>query len=199
MKEKEGLVALYDSVTTAIRDVLRHEGVASVAEAELKDVFEKRLVSSGKVHAKYARVLHDLIAVRKAADAGKLSKTDVDLLRREAHEFIRFLVEYLQRKRVQELERVRVRVRWGENRFGEVTLLGETAFILKDVGAEQKELLKAEVKPDGALALPVAASWEEFEQKLANVVVPPRVFLREKTLEALKMVFGKDVELMMGG
>mgnify|MGYP001576037490 FL=1 len=94
---------------------------------------------------------------------------------------------------------MRVRVRWGENRFGEVTLLGETAFILKDVGAEQKELLKAEVKPDGALALPVAASWEEFEQKLANVVVPPRVFLREKTLEALKMVFGKDVELVMGG
>ena len=80
----------------------------------------------------------------------KLSKTEVHESNKDAREFIKFLVEYIQRKRGRELDRVKIRVKHG-NKFGEVIILDKKAFIVHDIDNEEKEISKADVSPEGRL------------------------------------------------
>ena len=111
-------------------------------------------------------------------------------------EFIKFLIEYIQRKRGRELERTKIRVKHG-NRYGEVILLDDTAFIVHDIDHEEKEISKAPITPDGGIGTPEKSSLEEMEKHLAKIEIPPKVFIKEKIFEDLKRVFGKDVEVLV--
>ena len=59
---------------------------------------------------------------------------------------------------------------------------------------EEKQVSKAAVKPNGALDTIEKSSLEEFEKHLANVEIPPKVFIKEAIFENLKRIFGNDVE-----
>jgi len=196
MKEEEGMVHIYDSVITIIRDVLKLEGVEKVSDVEIVKIFEDELVSEGKIPAKFLRVLNEIIKAKKDYDEKKLSKQEVEEVKKESGAFIKFLVEYMQRKRGRELERAKIRVKHG-SRYGEVILLGEDAFIIHDIDNEEKELSKAKIKPDGSLGTVEKSSLEELEKALAKIEIPPKVFIKEPIFEDLKRVFGKDVEVLV--
>jgi predicted nucleotidyltransferase/uncharacterized protein (UPF0332 family) len=196
IKEEEVVVNLYETLTTVIRDVLKAEGVDKVLEAELISTFEDKLIATGKVPAKMLRLLNDFIAAKKAYDAGKLTKTDVEQARKTASELVKFMVEHLQRRRGRELEQARVRVKYGD-KFGEVTLLGSVAFVVRNLDASEKVIEKAVINRDGSLGPLEASSWEEFEKALAKIAIPPKVFIKEPVFESLKKVFGKDVEVLV--
>ncbi len=196
IREEENLVQIYDNVVTMVRDVLRLEGVQKVPDPDVLKVFEDELISSGKVPAKYMRILNNLIKAKKDYEEKKLTKQEVDKVKKEASQLTRFLVEHVQRKRGKELDRARIRVKHG-NRFGEVILLEDTAFIIHDIDHEEKEISKAPLKEDGSLGTPVRTTMEEMEKHLANSKIPPRVFLKEKLFEDLRNFFGKDVEIQI--
>jgi hypothetical protein len=59
------------------------------------------------------------------------------------------------------------------------------------------DLSKARIKPDGSLGVPEKSSLEEMEHALANVDIPPKVFIKEPIFEDLKKFFGKDVEVLV--
>ncbi len=118
------------------------------------------------------------------------------MIKKESGVFIIFLVEYMQRKRGRELERAKIRVKHG-NRYGEVLLLGDTAFIIHDIDKEEKELSKAKINPDGSIGTTQKSSLEELEKALAKVEIPPKVFIKEPIFEDLKKIFGKDVEVLV--
>ncbi len=196
MKNAETVLQMYDTIVTVIRDVLTLEGVERVGEDELIHVFEEEMISTGKVPAKFLRSLHDVMKAKKDYEQKKLSKSEVDQIRKTANEFIRFVVEYMQRKRGKELARARLRVKYG-GKYGEVTLLGNTAYIVKDMDEAEKKLSKAEIKADGSLGSVENTSFEELEKSLAKIAVPPKVFIREPLFESLKKIFGKDVEILV--
>ena len=102
----------------------------------------------------------------------------------------------MQRKRGREIERAKIRVKHGE-RYGEILLLEDTAFIVHDIDHEEKELSKAVVKPDGSLGIIQKSSMEELEKHLAKYQIPPKSFIKEPIFEDLKRVFGKDVEVLI--
>ena len=106
------------------------------------------------------------------------------------------MVEYMQRKRGREIERAKIRVKHG-NRYGEVILLDKTAFIIHDIDHEDKEISKAKIKDDGSLGTTQKSSLEELEKSLANINIPPKVFIKEPIFENLKNIFGKDVEILV--
>ena len=195
-KQKEDIIHLYDTVVTIIRDVLRLEGIERASDAELVKIFEDELISHGKMPAKYLRLLNELLKAKEDYDKGKLTKSEADRIKKKSSEFIKFLVEYMQRKRGIEIERARIRVKHG-NRFGEVLLLDKEAYIIHDLDHEEKELSKARIKPDGSLGVPEKSSLEEMEHALANVDIPPKVFIKEPIFEDLKKFFGKDVEVLV--
>ena len=194
MKEEESMVHVYETVVTIIRDVLVLEGVERVKDIEVIKYFEHELVHRGKIPEKYLRMLNHVIKAKKDYDEKKLTKADIENVKKESRELVKFLVEYMQRKRGRELERARIRVKHGD-RYGEVLLLEDTAFIIHDVDQEEREITKAKIEEDGSLANLQKSSLEELEKHLAKYSIPPKVFIKEKIFENLKDMFGKDVEV----
>jgi uncharacterized protein (UPF0332 family)/predicted nucleotidyltransferase len=196
IKEEEMILNIWDTLTTVIRDVLKAEGVEKALDEELISTFEDKLISTGKVPARFLRLLNEFVDAKKAYDAGKLTKNDVDKTRKNASELVKFLVEHLQRKRGRELEQAKLRVKHGE-KFGEVTLLGNSAFVIRNLDAPEKIIEKAIINKDGSLGPLEASSWEEFEKALAKIAIPPKVFIKEPVFESLKKIFGRDVEVLV--
>ncbi|MEM4263965.1 MAG: hypothetical protein QW666_03680, partial [Candidatus Woesearchaeota archaeon] len=129
---------------------------------------------------------------------GKLTKTEIDEVRKSAQELIKFMVEYMQRKRGRALDRAKIRIKYGE-KFGELTLLGNTAFLIREIDAEEKQLEKAEIQRDGSLGTLEKSSWEEFEKAITKMAIPQKAFIKEPVFESLKKIFGKDVEILVQG
>ncbi len=198
IKQEEAVVHLYDTVQTVVRDVLKLEGVEKVNEKDLVSTFEDKLVSTAVIPAKYVRSLKNLIKAKKDYDAGKLTKTEVEQTRKDASDLIKVLVEHMQRKRGRALEQTKIKVKYGE-KYGEVTLLGNTAFIIKDMDAPEKQLTAAPIRNDGSIDLgqEKKSSWDEFEKALARIEIPKQVFVKEPVFESLKNIFGKDVEILV--
>ncbi len=196
MKEEEDMVKIYDTIVTVIRDVLRLEGTEKVADDEVVGVFEDELISQGKVPAKFLRILNEIIKAKKDYDDKKLTRIEVERVKKDSNELIKFLIEYLQRKRGREIERAKIRVKHG-SKYGEVMLLGDIAFIIQDIDAEEKDISKAKIKPNGGLDTIEKSSLEDLEKALAKVEIPPKTFIKEPIFEDLKGIFGKDVEILI--
>ena len=196
IKEEQDMVKVYETIVTIIRDVLRIEGIERVEDEEVVKVFEDELISQGKIPAKFLRILNEIIKAKKDYDEKKLTRVEVEKVKKSSNEFIKFLVEYLQRKRGRELERTKIRVKHG-NRYGEVILLGDVAFIIHDIDHEEKEISKARIKEDGSLGTTQKSSLQELEKSLSKVEILPKVFIKEPIFENLKDFFGKDVEILV--
>lgn len=197
IREEQEMLNIYDTITTVIRDVLRLEGVEKIKDSELMDVLEDKLVSEGKLPSKFLRTVQELMKAKKDYDEKKLSKVEIEKIHAESGSLIKFLVEYMQRKRSRELERLKIRVKHG-SKFGEVILLGNLAFITTDIDSDEREISKAKINDDGSLDTIEKSSLEELEKSLANAQTPVKASIKEPIFEDLKRVFGKDVEILMG-
>jgi len=193
---ENSIITLYDEIVTIIRDVLKVEGVERAHDTEIIKLFESELISTGKVPARFLRDLNEIVAAKKKYDDKKLTKNDIEKARKGSGELIKFLIEYLQRKRGQELERTRIRVKHGET-YGEVILLEDMAFVIHDIDDKQQRIEKAKLNENGSLGPLAEASLEEFEKKLASITLPKRVFIKEPIFEDLKNIFGRDVEVLV--
>jgi predicted nucleotidyltransferase/uncharacterized protein (UPF0332 family) len=196
IKEEESMLHIYDGVVTMIRDVLRMESIERVDDLEIVKIFEDELISQGKIPAKFLRILNAIIKAKKDYDTGRLTKAEVERVKKDSEQFIKFLVEYMQRKRGKELERAKIRVKHG-NRYGEVLLFGEEAFIIHDIDHEEKEISKAKITSEGGLSIVKPSNLEELERALSKIDIPQKVFIKEKIFEDLKRIFGKDVEVLI--
>jgi predicted nucleotidyltransferase/uncharacterized protein (UPF0332 family) len=196
MKEEESMLHVYETVVTIIRDVLTLEGIERVRDVEVIKFFEQELVHRGKIPEKYLRMLNHVIKSKKDYDEKNLTKADIENVKKESRELVKFLVEYMQRKRGRELERARIRVKHGD-KYGEILLLEDTAFIIHDVDADEREITKATILENGSLGDIRKSNLEELEEHLAKYNIPPKVFIKEPIFEKLKGIFGRDVEVLV--
>ncbi len=195
-KEQESITETYDAVISLIRDVLKTEGIEKTNDAELVKLFEDKMISSGKIPAKLLRVLNSVMKARSDYDENKTSKALIEKTKKDANLLIRALLEYVQRKRGREFDRAKIRVKYG-NKYGEVILLGEEAFVITDIDAAEKEISKARITPQGGLTGRKQSSYEELEKAISKLNIPPKVFIREKIFEDLKEIFGDEVEVLV--
>ncbi|MBW3015628.1 nucleotidyltransferase domain-containing protein [Candidatus Woesearchaeota archaeon] len=195
-KEVESMLDVHDTIVTISRDVLRLEGVEKVSEKELTDIFKEKMVDTGKIPEQFFRSLKSIIKAKNAYEQGKLVRQEVEKVKQDSGDFVKFMVEYMQRKRARELERSKIKVKYGET-YGEVVLLGEQAFIIHDIDEDTKRISKAKIDPEGGLDTVKDSDLEELESALANVQIPGRVFIKRKMFEDLKKIFGKDVEVLV--
>jgi len=186
-KDRENVDGLYGSCNALIKDLL---GVYKI-EGELEKGF-KKLVSDHEVPKRYL----DIYKKVKEAKSKRLSKSENDKTAREARMFIKSIAEFIQRKRENELERVRVRVKYG-GKYGDVYVFGNIAFIIEDIDAKEKVVSRADIK-DGKLKDIKKSSMEDFEKYTKDVKIHSRVFIKDKLVNELKGIFGKDIEIMIG-
>jgi uncharacterized protein (UPF0332 family)/predicted nucleotidyltransferase len=195
-KEKEDVAGIYESVVTVVRDILKFEGVEKVPESDIAGIFNEELVTPGRIPVKFKRLLEMVVKAKKDYDANRLSKTEVEEVKKKSGELFKYLVEYLQRKRGREIERAKIRVKHGE-KFGEVLLLDNAAFIIHDIDNEERDVTRAEILPNGRLGSIRQSNLEELEKAVAKMEIPPKVFIKEQIFEDLKGVFGRDVEVQL--
>jgi len=197
IRDEREMLNIYDTITTVIRDALKLEGVEKIRDNEIIHLVEEKLVSEGKMPSRFLRAIQELMKAKKDYDEKRLSKVEIEKVHQEASGLIKFLVEHMQRKRGREIDRLKIRVKHG-NKFGEVILLNNTAYIIHDIDNEEKELSKAKVNEDGSLDAIEKSSLEELEKAIAKAEIPQKAAIKEPIFEDLKRVFGRDVEILMG-
>jgi len=195
-KNEESVVHVYDSVVTMLRDILRLNGIEKAKDTEILKLFNDEIVSKGDIPQKFTRSIQAVIKGKEDYDAKKLGKAEVEKVRTQSQELIRFLVEYIQRKRGRELERTKIRVKH-KDKYGEIILLDKTAFIIEDIDAKDRVVTKAPIKADGSLGTISDSSLEELEKSMAKMEIPTRTFIKHKIFGQLSDMFGKDVEVLM--
>lgn len=196
--DEKTVLNLYDEVMTIIRDVLKLEGINKAQDEQLIKLFEDELIATAKVPAKFLRDLNEIIEAKYKYDKNKLTKAEIEKARKGSIGLIRFLIEYMQRKRGKELERAKIRIKHGEKKYAEITLLDKDAFIIFDIdNKESQKISKAKINSDGSLGTTQKSSLEEFEKALAKAKFPKRVFIKEPIFEDIKRLFGKDAEVLL--
>ncbi len=193
---QKSIVMLYDEVVTIIRDVLKQEGTEKARDEDIIKIFEDELISTGKVPARYLHDLNEIVDAKKKQDQGKLTKVDIDKAQKGSTGLIKFLIEYLQRKRGRELERAKIRVKHGQ-KFGEIILCEKVAFVIHDIDAKDQRIEKAVLNADGSMGPRQESNLEEMEKELSQLKFPPRVFIKEPVFEDIKAIFGRDAEVMV--
>ncbi|MBN2457863.1 nucleotidyltransferase domain-containing protein [Candidatus Woesearchaeota archaeon] len=195
-KEKENIINIYDNALSVTRDVLKLCGHDKVKDSELEKIFNEEVICAGMIPKRYQRTLKDIISAKKDYDAGKLSKTDIESIKKQSNDFLKYMIEHIQRQRGRELDRAKIRVKHGD-KYGEVILLGKNAFIIHDIDNEEKEITTAELTPKGDFEKIRSSTLEELEKAIVKPNISSKVFIKEKTFENLKAIFGKDVEILV--
>ena len=195
-KQGEQVLNMYESIITILRDVLRLDGVEKVDEKDIEKLFKEHLIVKGVLPHHFERIFKQIVKGKKDYDAGKLTKQEVISIVKDSRELSKVLVEHIQRKRGREIERARVKVKYGET-FGEIVLLGDKAYIVQDLDSEEKRITKATINNKGGLKEIKDVGYDEFEDALVNAQIPPRVFLKNELFEDLKKIFGDDVEILV--
>lgn len=195
-KEKESILQIYESTSTVIRDALKLEGVEKVEDDELETKFNNNIITTGKVPAKALRMLKEILKAKKDYDQGKLTKSEVDNVKTESAQFMRVLIDYMQKERGKEIEKTKVRVKHG-NKFAEICLLDKKAFIIDDIDAPQKQVFCAKINDDGSLGDAKDASAEELEKAISEAKIPEKVYIKQLIFDKLKERYGKDSEVLI--
>ena len=190
-KEKESVVEICENCNTIIRDALK------LTDINTKDVENglKELVDKGEIPDRFLRIYKDVLKAVADYKSKKLTSQEVEKVKREVRGFIKGMVEYIQRKRGLDVDRATIRIKYGD-KFGEVILLEETAFLIDDV-EKRDEISKAKIEKDGRLVNINKSSLVEMEKHLTDAKIPKRVFIKEKIFESLRELFGKDVEILV--
>ncbi len=191
--EVTSMEELYDTVMAVTRDAIRINTDQKVTDIEKQ--FKEELVDEGKLPDKLYKILKAVIKAKKDFDEKKLSKQEVYKLGKEARMYIKILIEFIQRSRGIELERAKIRFKYGE-KFGEITLLDKVAFVVPDL-ENREEIQKADLNAKGGLENLQKSSLEEMETHMKDVRIPEKVFIKELIFESLRGLFGKDVEVLI--
>ena len=188
--EKRKMNELYESTTCAVRDALL---VENLGQGTLEPNF-KKLVNKGHFTKKHGETLKKILTIKQSHS--KLNKHEIEKLRRETSMLVRALTTFVQRKRGLELERAKIRVKYG-NKFGEVFLLDKTAYLVEDIDAEKKAITKANILPNGGIGKIKNSTLHELEEAIAKTRIPEKVFIKEQIFEDLKKLYGQDVEVLV--
>lgn len=192
-KDKESVDELYNSTLAILSDCIELNKIKFNKSKALSQ-FKKEFVDKKIFSPKSVESLKAIISLKESKK--KLAGAELEKVKRESRPFIRMLAEYVQRKRGYEIERAKIKFKYGE-KYGELILLENIAFLINDLDAEEKEFQKASLKNDGSLSSFEKSSFEELEKAIADIKIPNKVFIKEKTFEDLRKIFGKDVEILL--
>ena len=191
-KEEDDIVQIHDASRKIISDVL------NLNKIKTKDLEKglSRLVDKNELDKKLLVMFKDLTNAKAEYKKGKLSRAEIDKVRKESRLFVRTLVDYMQFKRARDLDRVTIRVKYN-NKFGEIILFDEVAFIIED-SAKKDKIGKGKVGKDGGILGIEQSNLEALENFVAKEKIPRNVFIKEKTFESLKTIFGNEIEILVG-
>lgn len=196
-KARENVAQIYDDATTVIRDALKLESVDAVTDDKLEPVFKNTLIDNGKLPSSALTTLKVILKAKKDYENNTLTKIEVNNVTKKANQFIKQIVDFIQRKRGSEFGKAKIRVKYSDNKFGEVMIFDNKAFVIHNLDDDSEGISICDISKSGSLANVKKTTFEEFEKYLTTAKVPDKVFIKETLFENLKEIFGKDVEILM--
>ncbi|MAG20061.1 hypothetical protein CL618_01360 [archaeon] len=186
-KEKEKVKEIYNSTVKITKDFLNISGNDEKLVREFK-----KAIKTEKLPESTLKSLKAILKIKSK----KLSKAEVEKLKKESNILTKLLFDKIQLKRGKELERCKVRFKYGD-KYGEALLLDKIVFITSNIDSMEKEISKAKLLPNGGIDKLQKSNLEELESHLTKNKLPKNVFIKEKIFEDLKKLFGKDIEIMV--
>ena len=132
----------------------------------------------------------------KDLKAKKITKEEVEKVKRQLRNYVRILEEHLQRKKFLELQKSRIPFRYGKDKFGEISLLDDQIFII-ELGIKDKEIKKSRLKEDGTIEKLQKSNINDLDTALATKELLKRNSLKIKTIESLKKIYGDKLEIVL--
>jgi len=132
----------------------------------------------------------------KDLKAKKITKEEVQKVKRQSRNYIRVLEEHLQRKKFLELQKSKISFRYGKDKFGELLLLDDQIFII-ELGIKDKEIKKSKLKEDGTITKLEKSDIKELDNILASKELLKRNGLKLKTIDGLKKLYGNKLEIVL--
>jgi len=194
--ERESILDVYDMCLSVTKDMLAEKGVKTVPEGEIEALFKKHIIEEEGLPEKFLRILKEVKKAKEDFVEGKITKHEVHKVKKDARLFIRTLVEHMQRKKVIDLERIKVRFKYGD-KLGEVMLFEDAAFIIKDL-EEREKILRADITKEGGLENIKPSTPEELEKYINKFTPTKKIFIKEKIFEDLRALVGEEIELLFG-
>ncbi|MFT4312961.1 MAG: nucleotidyltransferase domain-containing protein [Candidatus Woesearchaeota archaeon] len=187
----------FDHVLTIIRDICKLKKIKDkvTADSVLK-IFTEKIVEKGDLPQRSVRMLEHLCKAQQDHVKGKLHKSEIEKVSIQSQELIRILVEFIQRQKGVELEKLKIKVKHG-NTHGEVLLLQKTAFIIHDIQAEEKKISKARITEHNGLENVEDSSIEELEKAIVSMKSSKDIYIQDQIFVDLQKIFGKDVQILL--
>ena len=192
--EKENIVDVHSTCLNLVRDLLQEKDVKGITVAKLPELFKKHVCDEEKISLKYHKMLNAVIKAKKDYDAKKLSKQEVNKVRREAREFVRMMMSVLDRKRVEKYSKFKIPFNYGKKQ-GELVLLEKVAFVVKDT-SKREEVFIGQISKDGMMVNVKKSNVNEFEKYLKDVKLPHNRLIKPQFFEAVKDIVGEEIELI---
>ena len=194
-RDRADVESMYSSCLGLAEDALKLNDIKVDKKENVLSIFNKKLVQEKKLfsdlHYKTLKLVVDTKKSKK-----KLTSPELQKIIRESRIFVKVILEYVQRKRGYELDRAKLKFKYGE-KFGEAIILHKKVYIINDIDSKEKEVQVAILREDGSLGEVKKSTPEELEKEIINIEVPKRVFIKEKIFESLRKLFGNDIELLV--
>jgi hypothetical protein len=195
-RNKESIDEMSKTAVDLVTDVLKAEGVKTINKAQIVSLFKIHLVEKKKMLPKHLETLKLILKTKKEYTTKKISPQELEKANREARMLFKVLSEDVQRKLGPSIDKVKIRFRYGQI-YGEAILLGNKVFIVEDIQAKEKVITEGELKSDGSFANMQKSSFENLERQISEAKLDTNIFVKEKTFESLKKLFGADVEILL--
>lgn len=179
------VMQLYDDIIA-----LLHPIIGKGSEKALLERFKSDLVEKGKFPSNSLKILEEVFRAKKQYSEKKpkkISRQEVERIRRDAQQLIALLVEYSQRAKILEIEKLKFPVNI-EGKEGEIYLIGHKAFIIPDV--KQPEIKVIDLEKN----LILGAGMPELEEALKK---PIKAKLNSSTLKRIEDLLGKKIEIIL--
>ncbi len=194
-QEQETIVDIHSTSMNLVRDVLQELKVDGITAAKLPTLFKQHICEGERIPVKYHNMFKEIIKTKKDYDGKKLSKQELNKVRRNTREFIRVLVDLLDRKRAVKLDRNRVRFHYGKKQAGEMIFLDKIIFIMKDL-SKPDDIHTATLGKDGKLENIKPSSTAEYENYIKKTKVLGLGTVKPATLVSLEKLVGEELSIL---
>ncbi|MEM4396876.1 MAG: nucleotidyltransferase domain-containing protein [Candidatus Woesearchaeota archaeon] len=187
-KDKEIIIKMYDDAITIIRDALKMEGIEKVGENEIRALFEEHIIKKGKLPQNILRKLDEILEGYQNYTNNQLDKLDMNKLRQTATEFIKSMIEFLQKESFKKMEEFKVRLK-GKEKIYELLSSEENIYLIDSSAEKIYEL-------DKQFNLISTITAEEFIEKQEKQKLK-RTTLNKNNLEKIEKLLNDNLEIIM--
>ena len=196
-KQEQDFEKVFEDVIITAKNLVELEKGKQINKKDLKSEFKKVLIDSGKFSNDEYKQFKETINAREDFKKGKLNKAESINTMKSARMILRTMIEQIQRIRSRELEKAKIRVKYGKDKYGEIIILKDNVFIINDIDEPDKEIQHAKMSKEGKLNKITESSLQDLEAELVNTDVPEKKFLKPEFFDELRKIFGKNMELLV--